>query len=116
MSEIEDEGLLPPNVHHARPEKPEQTDEDAARERAAEGAEEEGTHGDEDPHQGGRRHPHAASAGHRRPDESDDPYAKPGEDPYGERAAATPTSPEHGDDPGRVDDETGEAGTGEPPD
>ncbi|PRB04255.1 hypothetical protein [Microbacterium sp. MYb64] len=32
---------------------------------------------------------HAASARRHGPEESDDPYAKPGEDPYGKRAAAT---------------------------
>ena len=33
MSEIDSEGLLPPNVHHARPGKPNQPDEEADRER-----------------------------------------------------------------------------------
>ncbi|MGN7861950.1 hypothetical protein ACTJI8_15315 [Microbacterium sp. 22303] len=131
MSEIDDEGLLPPNVHHARPEKPEQSDEDADRERAAEGAEEDGTRREEDPNEDARRHPHAASARRRGPEESDDPYAKPGEDPYGKDTAPMTDRPDGADDPGRVDGETdadgvgagaprghgtGEAGTGEPPD
>ncbi|MCE4027727.1 hypothetical protein LXM50_17255 [Microbacterium sp. Au-Mic1] len=34
-----------------------------------------------------------------RPEASDDPYARPGEDPYGTRAT-TPGRDEHADDPG----------------
>lgn len=42
MSEISDEGRLPPNVHHPRPEKPASTDEEADRERVEEDAEGDG--------------------------------------------------------------------------
>ncbi|OZB76369.1 MAG: hypothetical protein B7X41_21985 [Microbacterium sp. 14-71-5] len=115
MSEIDDEGLLPPNVHHARPEKPGQPDEDADRERAAEGTEHDGTRPENAPDDGARHHPHAEHARDRAPEESDDPYAKPGEDPYGKGAATMPTQRPgvQGDDPGRVDGATGADGIGE---
>jgi hypothetical protein len=113
MSEIDDEGLLPPHVHHARPEKPGQPDEDADRERASDGDEEDGTRRENAPDDDGRHHPHVEHARDRASEASDDPYAKPGEDPYGKGAAGTPKQQpgEQSDDPGRVDGETGADGT-----
>lgn len=98
MSEIDDQGLLPPNVHHAGPEKPGQPEEDADRKRVAEGSEWDGDP-DDDP---GTRHPRTEpTTRHRAPEDSDDPYAKPGEDPYGTGGAATPERRESDDAPGR---------------
>ncbi len=111
MSEINDEGLLPPNVHHARPESPRLPDEDADRERAAEDTDEDTaeqrTRRESTPDDSARQHPHAEHAGDRAAEGSDDPYAKRDEDSHD---AGAPAPDEDG---GRVDGRTGVEGTGD---
>ena len=110
MSEIFDEGLLPPNVHHVRPGRSGRPDEEAERAREDDLAPEGPSAG------GARRPPHAETAREGRPPrDTDDPYAKPGEDPYGKDTTGAPKQQpgERGDDPGRVDGETGAEGTGD---
>lgn len=113
MSEINDEGLLPPNVHHARPQKPERSDEEADRERAAADRDAEGG---ERSYPGDAQHSRGEVSRPPRQGRSDDPYAKDGEDPYAEPAkgTGTPKTAEAGDSTGPVG--TGTAGVTEPPD
>jgi len=111
MSEINDEGLLPPNVHHARPQQPERSDEEADRERAA--ADVRDAESEERSYPGDARPSRGEVSRPPRQGRSDDPYAKDGEDPYAEPAKGTGT-PKTADagDAGRVDGHTDTEGEG----
>lgn len=104
MSEISDEGLLPPNVHHARPDRPASPDEEADRERVETDDEED--HGDSAGDDAARRPP--IDVPRERRNGTDDPYATDGEDPYAAAPSGAP-APEHAasEDGGRVDGRTG---------
>ncbi|SFR61549.1 hypothetical protein SAMN04488591_2414 [Microbacterium azadirachtae] len=121
MSEISDEGQLPPNVHHPRPEKPASTDEEADRERVEEGAEGDGGEPRRD-ERADRQPP--ADTPHARRGDTDDPYARQGEDPYVEpEKSPQRTGHDEASGDGTSEDTvgtgasgTGAAGTAEPPD